>query len=96
MMRMMLGRSLAMVVVSSTCKRTITNVVMNFFNLNYPFLIPESIERVIIARSLIIAIDNLRRLNFQALIAANREVVFPSSQRPVGAIQSSFAFQRDR
>lgn len=81
MMRMMLGRSLAMVVVSGICKRTITNVVMNFFNLNYPFLISESIERVIIARSLIIAIDNLRRLNFQALIAANREVAFPCSRR---------------
>ncbi len=42
------------------------------------------------------ATDNPNRSNFQALIAANREVAFPCSQRSLCEIQSSFVLQRDR
>lgn len=81
MMRIMLGCSLALVVVSIADKKTITNVVTNFFNVNFPFLI--------------LATDSLRQSNFQALIVANREVVFSCSQQSAGAIRSDFAFRRD-
>ncbi len=41
------------------------------------------------------ATDNLHRSNFQALIAANREVAFPCSWRSLCEIQSSFVLQLD-